>query len=294
MLRHTLKSILFAALLSVNFLIAETGHNFMWKVTDKTNELHLLGSIHALKPGMYPLNKNILNAYDKSDVLAVELDINNVNPGALMGMMATAMYKDGDSLDKHLNKETYAKLKKVMKQFALPESAYSKMTPWFLTMSMAEMGFRKIGADPQSGIDQHFLNKAKVDKKKVAELEGFVFQLKLFQELSKKYPNELVNFSLADADKIEKNFESMVSAWKAGDDKAIEKVFEEYEKDEGFKKISKALMHDRNDTMTKTVKGYIKSGKNYFVVVGAGHLVGETGIVAQLKKAGYKVEQIKK
>lgn len=294
MLRHALKPILFAVLFSVNFLIAETGNNFMWKVTSKKNELHLLGSIHALKPGMYPLNENIMAAYDKSDVLAVELDINNVNPGALMGMMATAMYKDGDSLDKHLNRETYAELKKVMKQLGLPESAYSKMTPWFLTMSMAEMSLRKIGADPLSGIDLHFLNKAKADKKKVVEMEGFVFQLKLFQDLSKKHPNELVKFSLADADKMEESFDSMVAAWRAGDDKAIEKTFKEYEKDKGLKKISKAIMHDRNATMTKTVKGYIKSGKKYFVVVGAGHLIGETGIVAQLKKAGYKVEQVSK
>lgn len=294
MLRHALKPILFAVLFSVNFLIAETGHNFMWKVTGEKNELHLLGSIHALKSGMYPLNKNILTAYDKSDVLAVELDINNVNPGALMGMMATAMYKDGDSLDKHLNKETYAELQKIMKQFGLPESAYSKMTPWFLTMSMAEMSLRKIGADPLSGIDLHFLNKAKADKKKVVELEGFVFQLKLFQDLSNKYPNELVKFSLADADKLDESFDTLVAAWKAGDDKTINKTFQEFDKDKGLKKISKAIMHDRNDTMTKTIKGYIKSGKKYFVVVGAGHLVGETGIVAQLKKAGYKVEQVKK
>jgi len=294
MLRKALRSIVFVLLFSINFVIAETGQNFMWKVTSKTNEIHLLGSIHALKPGMYPLNKNILAAYDKSEILAVELDINNVNPGALMGMMATAMYKGDDSLDKHLNKETYAKLQKVMKEFGLPESAYSKMTPWWLTMSMAEMGLRKIGADPKSGIDLHFLNKAKADKKKVVELEGFVFQLKLFQDLSDKLPNELIKFSLADADKMEENFDSMVTSWKNGDAKALAKVFEELDKDKGLKKISKVIMHDRNNTMTESVKGYIKSGKKHFVVVGAGHLVGETGIVAQLKKAGYKVEQVSK
>ncbi|PQQ68258.1 hypothetical protein B9R14_04680 [Acetivibrio saccincola] len=32
----------------------------------------------------------------------------------------------------------------------------------------------------------------------------------------------------------------------------------------------------------------------YFVVVGAGHMVGETGIIAQLEKEGiYQIKQVK-
>jgi uncharacterized protein YbaP (TraB family) len=36
----------------------------------------------------------------------------------------------------------------------------------------------------------------------------------------------------------------------------------------------------------------LKGKETHFVVVGAGHLVGEKGIVNLMEKKGYKVEQI--
>jgi uncharacterized protein len=44
--------------------------------------------------------------------------------------------------------------------------------------------------------------------------------------------------------------------------------------------------------MVAKIEGYLKSKTGYFVVVGAGHLVGEKGIITLLQKKGYKVEQL--
>lgn len=43
----------------------------------------MLGSVHALKKDFYPLNKKVEESFDKSDVLVVEVDINDV--GGLCG-----------------------------------------------------------------------------------------------------------------------------------------------------------------------------------------------------------------
>ncbi|RJQ38322.1 MAG: hypothetical protein C4550_06760 [Nitrospiraceae bacterium] len=44
--------------------------------------------------------------------------------------------------------------------------------------------------------------------------------------------------------------------------------------------------------MTLKIEEFLKTKETYFVVVGAGHLVGNKGIIELLKRKGYPVEQI--
>ena len=39
--------------------------------------------------------------------------------------------------------------------------------------------------------------------------------------------------------------------------------------------------------MASKIEGYLKTKETYFVVVGAGHLVGDKGIIKMLKERGY-------
>ena len=51
------------------------------------------------------------------------------------------------------------------------------------------------------------------------------------------------------------------------------------------------VFYERNDAMTQKIEKFLETGKTYFVAVGAGHLVGERGIVQQLRRKNYTVEQ---
>jgi len=55
--------------------------------------------------------------------------------------------------------------------------------------------------------------------------------------------------------------------------------------------VYEKLLYERNNTMATRIEGFLKAGGRYFVVVGAGHLVGKKGIIELLKKKGYPVEQ---
>ena len=56
-----------------------------WKVTSKDNVAYLLGSIHLGSKSMYPLPKEIEDAFEHSALLAVEIDINHVEPAENAG-----------------------------------------------------------------------------------------------------------------------------------------------------------------------------------------------------------------
>ena len=51
------------------------------------------------------------------------------------------------------------------------------------------------------------------------------------------------------------------------------------------------LFDERNALMAEKTEGYLRAGKGCLVVVGAGHLVGETGILKRLSDRGITVEQ---
>jgi uncharacterized protein len=51
------------------------------------------------------------------------------------------------------------------------------------------------------------------------------------------------------------------------------------------------LIDDRNTAMTRTIERFLQTPESYFVAVGAGHLVGDNGILSQLRRQNFKLEQ---
>ena len=48
----------------------------MWKVSSNTATVYLLGSMHMATPEMFPLPREVEEAFAKSDTLVVEVNIN--------------------------------------------------------------------------------------------------------------------------------------------------------------------------------------------------------------------------
>jgi len=113
------------------------------------------------------------------------------------------------------------------------------------------------------------------------------------------YPNnqiiELREFRstlLSDLSNMSEVFEEIVTAWKTGDLKALSDLFiDEIKAD--FPKLYKAAIVDRNMAWLPKIAKYLDTPETEFVLVGAAHLVGEDGVIEQLKKLGYKIEKLK-
>ena len=52
------------------------------------------------------------------------------------------------------------------------------------------------------------------------------------------------------------------------------------------------LLDERNTAMTAKIERFLQTPKTYFVAVGAGHLVGDQGILSQLRRKNFRVEQL--
>jgi uncharacterized protein YbaP (TraB family) len=52
------------------------------------------------------------------------------------------------------------------------------------------------------------------------------------------------------------------------------------------------MIDERNRKMALRIEEFLGAGEDYFVIVGAGHLVGDQGIPAILQRKGYSIEQL--
>ncbi len=268
--------------------------SILYKVTSPTGTVYLLGSIHLAKPELYPLKKPIEDGYAKSDVLVVELDPQSPHTMQVIqqSMFKEGLYPPGKTLKSELTPKTYILLKKYLLNIGLSLDIMQPMRPWSVMLQLSVMEMMRLGYSPQLGIDQHFLNKARHDKKRVLELETAEEQMALLSKDDKEFQDLLLRYTLEEMHQMEPLLNKMFSSWKAGDAKTLASVVDSsLVADKRLEGIYDALITKRNYKMAKKIQSYLKTDKTYFVIVGAGHVVAREGIVDLLEHRGYKIEQ---
>jgi uncharacterized protein YbaP (TraB family) len=265
---------------------------FLWTVKSDTAVVHLLGSLHLARPELYPLDKRIYEAFDKSDTLAVEADIGGEQMlAAGLMMLQKGGYPPGESLSQNISKETYELTRQRLTKLGLPAEPFDRLKPWMVAMTLTVLELQKLGLQPEHGIDLHFLNRAR-GKIPIHELESAAAQINMLDGLTAAEQEVFLRYSLQDVDNLAEHMDEIMSAWKRGDtDKMTEYLLSAVKKEPGLQPIYTKLFDDRNRAMAEKIEQYLKTDKTWFVIVGAGHLVGETGLIRLLGKK-YPVKQV--
>ncbi|WP_455211079.1 TraB/GumN family protein [Kaarinaea lacus] len=284
---HTALVLLFLILFASHSAYAKS---FFWHVKSPTTTVYLLGSIHFAKPDIYPLDEKIENAFEKAAFLVVELDQKQLDQDNMRRyILKHGMYEKPDSVESHISESTLALLKDYLDRYDMPLQGYNRMKPGFLAMTLSIAHVIRLGYLPDYGIDMYFLNKAQ--DKKVLQLENYADQLDLFFDM----PDEelFLKHTLTQLEDIEKQIDETVTAWKNGNtQQMVENVLIEPQKDyPELRDVYTKIYTDRNIKMANQISQYLEQKSVYFVVVGAGHLIGDQGIVNLIKKRGYKVKQ---
>ncbi|HWC98139.1 MAG TPA: TraB/GumN family protein [Candidatus Sulfopaludibacter sp.] len=264
----------------------------LWKATSGNNSLYLLGSIHVGSTDMYPLPKEIEGAFAAAKTLIVEVDLNKLDMQKMTALMLSkGMYPGDDTLWAHVSPEIRAKVESFCDKYQLPSAALSKMKPWVVAITAATLPMLKAGMDPNLGIDKYFLDKAaQADtKKNVVEIESAEWQLNLLSSFSDDIQAKFLDSSIDQANKSIEHGKEIQAIWLSGDADRLAAALKE---DSGPPEITKVLLTDRNPHMADVAEQYLKAKDQAFLVVGAAHLVGKDGVIADLQKRGYKLQQV--
>lgn len=295
------KRILLAVLLSWFFLIglagqekgAETGKSFIWEIRTKAGNSYLLGSVHALKKENYPLKPAIEEAFTNTAILVVEA---NLAQDKIMEVAALAfkkgVYAGDETLKDNLSEKTYNLAKQRLEEKGMDIELFKKTKPWMLAITITAMEIMKLGFDPNYGIDKYFLDRAS-GKKEILELEGAAFQVNLLDSLSAEESDKFLFSTLQETVDYQEELDMMVAAWEKGDSVLMADLVDKSTRDfPELKDLNKRLFDDRNHKMLEKILSLFKEEKTYLVVVGAGHLVGKTGLVHLLKDKGFTLKQL--
>jgi len=261
----------------------------MWKATSATNTVYLFGSIHVGDNSLYPLPQAVESAFAASKVLAVEFNVKSVDQSKILSLIQEyGMYAGDDGLSKHIPKESSDALDSFCSKNGVPRIALEKTKPWVAAITVIAFAAKAAGEDPELGLDMHFLNEVK-EPQRIDELESAEFQMSVLSSATEQEQQEFLAASLKQSDKVKEMVQKMEQAFVSGDSEALEKLVREEET--GPKALMKKLLDDRNVTMTQRIEQYLKGKEPSFVVVGAGHIIGEKGIVKLLQEKGYHVER---
>jgi uncharacterized protein YbaP (TraB family) len=289
--------IFFVAILVITSIYIQEGDcqsqkNFLWRVQSKMNAIYVLGSLHFSKKEIYPLHQKIEEAFDQSEILVVEANVNDIKKMNIQKLMESAFYPPPDTLEKHVSPETYDYVKKEMDGLGIPLELIRKQKPWFLSLTLVSLEVIKLGLDPNLGIDKYFLSKAE-GKKKILELESLDYQIELLSNFSDKEQELFLLWTLRDLTIMEQEVNHLTQAWTTGDTKGMEAILTRgISEDKRLSSIFEKLIYERNKKMVLKIEDFLKTKETYFVIIGAGHLVGDHGIIEILKGKGYVVEQL--
>ncbi|MCI0507851.1 MAG: TraB/GumN family protein [Gammaproteobacteria bacterium] len=290
---HTFTSVLVACL-----LLAAAGpvcaDPVLWKIQSKQNAVYLFGSIHIADASVYPLRPAIENAYKDSDVLVVEADETQADQVKLNEILVTrGFYTGTETIADHIGKDTMQMLHKFLEKTGIPYATVARMRPGLIAITLTVARIVQLGYSPELGIDRYFINKARKDAKPIQQLETAEGQMDLM--LSFSDDDLLLKHTVVSLDEMDDMFKELMAAWKSGDSSKIEAVMltDQLKEHPEFEALYRRLFDDRNIAMTSKISDMLGQTKNYFVVVGAGHLVGKKGIVSLIKKRNYTIELLK-
>lgn len=283
------KAILIAVFIFVSNLA--TAKSFLWEIKDNDNSVFLLGSIHLLKESDYPLDKAIIRAFDKSETVVFEADLNSLKTMEFQQyVLAKSFFTDGESLKTSLSPHAYKKVAEKLKQSGMTMDIFNMFKPWSLAMTLPVIEMKKIGYSEEHGLDNFLFRRASMKNKQIQALETGEFQISLFDDLTKQQQQNLLLHTIEELDSMQQLMGQMKSAWKNGEAKKLGDLNESSYKQ--FPVIMDKLLNSRNKNWIPHIVKLINGNKDAIVVVGAAHLPGDQGVLKLIEKRGYKAKQL--
>jgi hypothetical protein len=267
-------------ILSLFFFSITFSKNLLWKVENDNATVYITGSIHFGLEEFYPLPSALDSTFKLSDKLVLEINLDSMNAQA-MNMMAKMMLPADKSLRSELDSSTYALLSKEFESVGMSIALMERLKPWAAALTLTQLKTSTKSLDPNLGIDKYFFTKAKQQKKEVLQLESVDLQMQVFDSFD-KYADKFVLKTIESWDSDDKLIDEMIQAWKDADLEALDEIINRDADDPEYMEITKVLLDDRNYKMVEKIENYLKTNQTYFIVVGAGHLSGKTGLVELL------------
>ena len=263
----------------------------LWEVEGETNSVYLLGSIHLLREDDHPLPAVIDRVYADAEIIVMELDMDDLDPAYTQAAFNRAgVMTDGTTLADLMGDERYATAEEAAAAIDIPLDMLAQSEPWLAAMTIELMMLYRIGFNPMLGVEMTMLNRATADGKPVEGLETVDEQLAFLDGLPLEAQREMLLQTLDQGASLNESIDDIIGAWHRGDTAAL--AAQLLVSIEAQPELHEALLVDRNHRWTETILAWLDDDRDYLVIVGALHLVGDAGVPALLADRGIGIQQL--
>jgi len=284
------KTILFFTLFLLQTLLL--GQTSVWKIQKNNETIYLGGTIHLLRSQDYPLPVEFEKAYQHSNSIYFETDLQTLESQAMQKtIISSLVYKNGRKLSTILSADVYAALNRHAQSRGLNIQQFDNFKPAMILLSLTVLELQSLGINTQ-GVDKYYLNKTIKDKKHIGQLESVQTHINYIASMGRGNENNLILQSLKDFKETKKKFKKIIQAWRDGEDQTLYELFVADMKKQ-MPTLYNSILVERNNNWMPVLRSLFKNNKTEFVLVGAAHLVGEEGLLQQLKNQGFSVQRFK-
>ena len=279
--------------LSATFLLSgvSVAETSVWRVSDGNNTVYLGGTVHLLRPSDYPLPEEYEQAYQASSELYFETDISSMSDLSVQAQMLQQLtYSDGRTLKTVLSEDAFTALEDYTATIGMPLVMLEQFKPGMIISTLQVLEFQRIGFTPQ-GVDAFFNTRALGDAKDIGALETIEEQIGFLAAMGEGNVNEFILLSLEDLENTNALMEEMITAWRNGDERALQKLFVD-DMQQRAPELFDSLLRQRNLRWMPQIEAMFEDLDTEFVLVGAAHLIGGEGLVQLLQGKGYEVSQL--
>lgn len=278
---------------SIESISQQTNPGIFYAVTKPNvkDTSYLFGTYHLIKDSYLSELPHVKKALANTKGVVVEtiLDPADMQRVLVMGMMQNKLITD--FLTKPLADSLNAELTSTL---GVDLTVFNELKPINVVLTLSVVHLMNNNAVLQQfkgqALDAYFAEFGKTNTKNVTSLESIDEQMDIiFNQMSEQeQADQLIYFLRNKAFMIEMGDE-LLKSWFAND---LDKVYAVYEKLSDTSGQPDFLLKTRNDNWMKVLPKLIDK-ESQFVAVGALHLGGPNGLIAQLKQQGYHVTPIK-
>ncbi|MEB3414982.1 TraB/GumN family protein [Alteriqipengyuania sp. WL0013] len=259
----------------------------LWSVSDEDTTIYLLGTVHLLRPETEWFRPYIAEALDSSDEVVTEVFASEVEAAGPVAMQK-AMLPEGTTLRSLMNDEDRAEYEATLTALGVPVETFDPFEPWFVAINLQIAPLMAAGFDPSAGVETQIEARAPAAATRSA-LETAAFQIDMFDSLPMKSQLEYLDYNIENFAESVTGLDALVGEWIEGDDDGVYTLLVP-----GLVNatIAKAVLADRNANWAQWIEERLDRPGTVFIAVGAGHLVGDYSVQAQLGSLGLTAERL--
>ena len=277
---------------SGSFAPVASENSLLWEITGKgvAQPSYLFGTIHLIGKDDFLLTDSTLAAFDRTKKVAFEIDLEEMSDiSAMLPLLMKAFMRNGTTLRDLLTTEDYTYVKNHFADMGLPMFMLERVKPMFLSAMVGQQG----GMGDMSAMksyEMELLELARQAGKPVSGLETAAYQMSMFDSIPYKAQAEMLVQSLRmESSEDEGGIGQLIAMYKTQDLYGLQQMLEG---EGGMGEYTGLLLDQRNANWIPVMEAMMTKQPVFFAV-GAGHLPGENGVIALLRKKGYAVRPVR-